>query len=67
MEPHRVEAYFSLIWRAALQDAMADLAHEANRARQTDSAEVMWRLVRRCRERALKLRAEADAVRTRKQ
>jgi hypothetical protein len=36
MEPHEVEAYFSLIGRAALQDAMADLAHEADRTRQTD-------------------------------
>jgi hypothetical protein len=67
MEPQRVEEYCALIWRAALQDRTAemaaDIAHEAVYTRQADSAEFMWRLVHRCRARALKLRAEAHAVR----
>jgi hypothetical protein len=70
MDPRRVEEYCALIWRAALQDRTAemaaDIAHEADHTRQVDSAEFMWRLVQRCRVRALKLRAEARAIRARK-
>jgi hypothetical protein len=66
MEPHRVEEYCSLMWRAAVQDRTADMAaevaHEADRTRQTYSANTMWRIAHRCRIRALKLRVDATIM-----
>jgi hypothetical protein len=67
MEPHRIEEFYSLLWRAALQDrtaeTAADVAKEADATRQRRSADLMWRIVRRCRVRALQLRAQAEVCR----
>jgi hypothetical protein len=44
----------------------AEVAHEADRLGQADTGNTMWRLVRRCRVRALMLRAQARALTTHK-
>jgi hypothetical protein len=57
----RTEATRSLAERIALQERVAqraaEIAEEAERLGQTDSANLLWMLVRRSRIAALKLRA----------
>jgi hypothetical protein len=65
MKFHQVEEFCSLLERAALRDRTAEMAAEvardAKRAGQADAADAMWTLARRCRVKALKLRAQAVA------
>jgi hypothetical protein len=56
----------SLKQRAVVQEFMAamaaEAAHEAERTGQTDMASVMLTTARRCRSRAVRLRAQAQAA-----
>ena len=58
----RIDDFHSLLERAAWQDRAAELAaevaEEADRTGLTSTADRMWRLVRRCRIRAIQLRAQ---------
>ena len=61
---NRTDAARSLAERAALQERVAamaaEVAAEAERLDQTDSADLLWMLVRRSRIAALKLRARME-------
>ena len=65
MKVHRVKDFNSLLVKAAAQDRAAEMAaetaREAERTGKTDSAQALWMVAVRCRVRALKLRAEAEA------
>ena len=62
MRIRRIDGFYSLLERAAWQDRAAqmaaEVAQEADRIGSTGTADRMWRLVRRCRIRAIQLRAQ---------
>jgi hypothetical protein len=62
MKIRRIDDFYSLLERAAWQDRAAEMAaevaQEAERTGVMGTADRMWRLVRRCRIRAIRLRAQ---------
>jgi hypothetical protein len=66
MKIRRIDDFYSLVERAAWQDRAAEMAaevaQEADRTGLTCTADRMWRLVRRCRIRAIQLRAQDGGV-----
>ena len=67
MNIRHVEDFYFLLERAALKDRTAEMAAEvageAERAGQTETANKLWLLARRCRVHALELRGRAVAGR----
>ena len=63
MKIYRAEEFYSVLERIAVQERTAELAaevaHEADRTGQTETADTMWKVVRRCRVEAIKLRVLA--------
>ena len=62
MKIRRIDDFYSLLERAAWQDHAAEMtaevAQKADRIGLTGTADRMWRLVGRCRIRAIQLRAQ---------
>ena len=66
MKIRRIDHFYSLVERAAWQDhaaeMAAEIAQEADRTGLTGTADWMWQMVRRCRIRAIQLRAQAGGA-----